>query len=101
MRLYLSGAVSYNPEEAKIRFIEAEERLKDRYTIFNPYTYCEKNGIIGWKECMALVLPEIFKCDGVAVVDACHESLGRDIELHIAEKMCMPIQAIEQWEAIE
>jgi hypothetical protein len=99
MRIYLSGPISYDEGAAGPRFAAAAAQLSQipGVRIFDPYTYCADRGITGWRECMAAVVPELFGCDVVAVIDYETPSKGRDIELMIARSLGMQIRTVTQW----
>jgi len=97
MRLYLSGSINCDPIGAEIRFREGEKFLLPMYEVFNPYTYCEERGIVEWKECMKVLMPHLFDCDGIALLDTHNASVGRDIEVYIARKMLIPVRMLDEW----
>ena len=74
--LYLSGAISNNPNY-KREFEAARKDLIDAgYTVISPLDICD--------DCVAFI-PSGYKSDGMA------------LELYIAERLGMPVRTVENW----
>jgi hypothetical protein len=96
MKLYLSGAITKDTDY-KIKFKKAENHLKKLgYEVINPVELCYN--ITGYVECMKLDIQEMLKCDCVVVIENDIESLGREIEIMVAEAVYIPVMTLKEME---
>ena len=94
--LYLLGAITYNPNH-KQDFERADKDLTEAgYTVISPLHICDDGW--DWVTCMrqrikALVLGS----DAVAFIPSDYISAGKELELHIAQRLDMPVKTVEDW----
>ena len=94
--LYLSGAITYNPNH-KQDFERAYKDLTEAgYDVISPLRICREDW--DWKtyrrQCIkALILGS----DAVAVIPSDYISAGKELELHIAQRLDIPIKTVEDW----
>ncbi|MDO4647741.1 MAG: DUF4406 domain-containing protein [Eubacteriales bacterium] len=85
-RIYISGSISKNPKAAKVRFGEAEEKLKAAgYDVINPQ---KMDLILGenaqYEEYMRASMLLLSMCDGIYMIYGWQESKGARAELEYA-----------------
>ena len=94
--LYLSGAITNNPNY-KRDFEKAYKDLTDAgYTVVSPLAICDDGW--DWDTCMwHCIKALITRCDSVAVIPSDYKSVGTKIEIHIAKCLGMPVKTVEGW----
>ena len=95
-KLYLSGAITNNPNY-KIDFAVAYKKLTVAgYTVISPLAICDDGW--DWNKCMRHCIEVLVtKCDAVAIIRSWYVSFGSELEMHIAEKLGMPVKTVEDW----
>ncbi len=94
-KVYLSGAISNNPNY-KADFMAADKKLLDAgYAAANPVIFCD--GLTDWNDCMRKCMRILSKHTAVAVIDTPHQSRGKDLELEIARALNMEIKTVDEW----
>ncbi len=94
-RLYLSGAITNNPNYKK-DFEEARIALnKAGYSVVSPIIFCE--GLTSWRDCMNKCINILLKQDAVATIETPYQSQGMDIELYLAGQFGMEIKTVDEW----
>ena len=94
--LYLSGAISNNPNY-KREFEAARKDLTDAgYTVISPLDICADGW--NWRRCMRRCIEVLAaKCDCVAFIPSGYKSDGMALETHIAERLGMQVKTVETW----
>jgi len=94
--MYLSGAITHNPNykrefrAAQIALIEAG------YTVISPLDICCDGW--DWHKCMRRCIEVLASsCDCVAFIPSGYKSDGMALEVHIAERLGMPVRTVENW----
>lgn len=94
--MYLSGAITHNPNykrefrAAQIALIEAG------YTVISPLDICDDDW--DWRRCMRRSIEVLVtQCDSVAFIPSSYKSDGMALELHISEHLGMPVRTVENW----
>lgn len=99
MKVYLSGPMTGFPDLNYPKFHKWESVLREKgYDVYNPAVN-PKNET--YANCMKLCLPEVLKCDVVAVMDGWTRSRGSRIEVAIAVSADIPIVRVETMERCE
>jgi len=96
MKLYLSGAVSNNPDYKK-KFAENEAKLKAAgYEAVNP---CNLPGVNNgeWLDKEIVCLCAIKTVDALALIPDGNDSVGRCIEHEVAYKTGKRVMYVEDW----
>ena len=93
--LYLSGAITHNPDY-KQDFERAYKDLTDAgYTVVSPLDICDD---WDWGTCMRRCIEELVtQCDSVAVIPSGYISEGKELEIFIAHSLGMPVKTVENW----
>lgn len=94
--LYLSGAISNNPNY-KQDFQKAYKDLTEAgYTVISPLHICREDW--DWKACMRQCIKAlVLGSDAVAIISSTFYSRGMDLEIHIAKNLDMPVERVEYW----
>ena len=94
--LYLSGAITYNPNH-KQDFEKAYKDLTEAgYTVISPLRICDDSW--DWVTCMRQCIKAlVLGSDAVAVIPSDYISAGKELELHIAQRLDIPIKTVEYW----
>ena len=94
--LYLSGAITNNPNY-KRDFEKAYKDLTEAgYTVVSPIDICDDGW--DWHKCMRWCIEVLASsCDCVAFIPSGYKSDGMELELHIAERLGMPVKTVENW----
>lgn len=94
--LYLSGAITNNPNY-KIDFAVAYKTLTEAgYTVISPLRICDDNW--DWETCMRQCIKAlVLGSDAVAVIPSDYISAGKELELYIAQRLDIPIKTVEDW----
>lgn len=95
MKLYVCGPIT-GIENYKESFKKAQCTLmRAGYDIVNP---CELNSALDpWQACMKKDIPAMLSCDGIALLPGWENSKGAKLELHIAQRVCLPVKAVSEW----
>jgi hypothetical protein len=89
MRLYLAGAMTGMPDLNFPLFHAEAARLRALgFEVVNP-AEINADPDAGWHHCMRKDIPELLKCDGIALLDGWEASKGARLEHHIADQMGM------------
>ena len=94
--LYLSGAISNNPNY-KQDFERAYKDLTEAgYTVISPLHICDDSW--DWVTCMRQCIKAlVLGSDAVAVIPSDYISAGKELELYIAQCLDIPIKTVEDW----
>lgn len=84
-KLYICGAISYNPAKAKKDFQEIEDLYNNVFDIINPFEL-HHNHDKSWASYMRVCIPELLKADRIYVIENKHlyNSIGASLEILIA-----------------
>lgn len=97
-QLYLSGAISNNPDY-KQDFENAYNKLhKAGYSaVLNPVEFCK--GLEDWEDCMrkCIFILSRHKNVSLAKIETPYPSKGCDLELQIAEALGLEIKTVDEW----
>ena len=97
MKVYLSGAITKDANFEK-KFKRAENNLKKiGYEVVNPVDLCPYIDA-SYIECMKIDIQEMLKCDVVCVIETDIESLGREIEVLVAQSVNIPVRSLKEME---
>lgn len=66
------------------------------YEVTDPSSFEDNEGN-SWADCLKRDIPELLKCDGVAVLYGWHNSKGAQLEIHVADALGMPYWAVQWW----
>jgi len=95
--IYLCGPVTGRPlEEARQHFNSVSQKICAGHGgiyIRNPMQFCPP--VIGWHEAMRLCISEMFRSDGIALLQGWQRSKGANLELELAYQVHIPIVFIE------
>lgn len=80
-KVYISGAISNNPDYKK-QFVSKYEELWDKYIVLSPLMI---NAELSWKEHMKIDLAMVSVCDTVYMMKGWEKSRGAKIEHCLAE----------------
>jgi len=94
--LYLSGAITRNPNY-KREFEAARKDLTDvGYTVVSPIDICDDKW--SWSTCMRRCIEVLVtQCDAVAIIPPEYDSAGMELEMQIAERLGMRVKTVEAW----
>ena len=94
--LYLSGAITNNPNYER-DFDKAYEDLTDAgYTVVSPLAICDDGW--SWSTCMRRCIEVLVtQCDAVAIILLGYDSAGMELEMQIAERLGMQVKTAETW----
>lgn len=93
--IYLSGAISGNPDYRKEFGIAEKELVKRGFSVVNPAL---RDGCDTWEEYMRADIADLVaKCDAVAIVNDITNSRGALLEFGIAYELGMEIRPIGEW----
>lgn len=94
--LYLSGAITYNPNH-KQDFERAYKDLTEAgYDVISPLRICREDW--DWKTCRRQCIKALtLGSDAVAVIPSDYLSAGKELELYIAQSLDMPVKTVEDW----
>lgn len=94
--LYLSGAISNNPNY-KQDFQKAYKDLTEAgYTVISPLHICREDW--DWKACMRQCIKAlVLGSDAVAIISSTFYSRGMELEIHIAKNLDIPVERVEYW----
>lgn len=91
-KAFISGAISADPDEAKLRFQEAEDYLRRQgyNEVFNPTK--EIDPVTPWLYAMHICLDELASSDLVYILDSNEYSCGSEIEQLAATRLDIQIE---------
>lgn len=94
--LYLSGAISNNPNY-KREFEAAYKDLTEAgYAVISPIDICDDKW--SWSTCMRRCIEVLVtQCDDMAFIPSWYDSAGMELEMHIAERLGMQVKTAETW----
>lgn len=94
--LYLSGAISNNPNY-KQDFQKAYKDLTEAgYTVISPLHICREDW--DWKAYMRQCIKAlVLGSDAVAIISSTFYSRGMELEIHIAKNLDIPVERVEYW----
>lgn len=93
--IYLSGAISGNPDYRKEFAFAEKELVKRGFAVVNPAL---RDGCDTWEEYMRADIADLVtKCDAVAIVNNILNSRGALLEYEIAFELRMEIRPIGEW----
>jgi hypothetical protein len=96
-RLYIAGPMTGLPEQNFPAFRAAAAQLVEAgYEVTDPSTLGEHDDW-AWADYLKRDLPELLKCDGVAVLDGWSESKGASIEVRVADELGMQVWSVLSW----
>lgn len=88
-RLYLAGPMSGLPELNFPAFHRAAQSLRaSGYEVVNPAEVNPEAGM-KWEDAMRADIPELCRCDGIALLPGWERSRGARLEAHIAHELGM------------
>lgn len=97
MKLYVCGPMTGYPEHNFPAFRAAAQTLAAAgYEVTDPSTLGEHEDW-AWADYLKRDLPEMLKCDGIAVLFGWHKSKGARLEIDVAETLGMPYWAVQWW----
>lgn len=102
MILYVAGPMTGYPEFNYPAFLDAERQLREAgYGTLNPVDSEEFNPTPGqpqaWNWYMRHALRMVLDADGIALLPGWERSRGATLEKHVAEKLAMPVQTLDEW----
>lgn len=92
MKVYISGAITNNPE-AKQQFDDAKQTLLDLkkdYQPISPMDLPHKHDLT-WQSFMREDIKALMDCDGIYLIEGWQRSIGARIEKDLAESLNMKI----------
>lgn len=93
--IYLSGAISGNPDYRKEFGIAEKELVKRGFAVVNP---AHRDGCDTWEEYMRADIADLVtKCDAVAIVNDITNSRGALLEITIARELRLAVAPLETW----
>jgi Domain of unknown function (DUF4406) len=97
MRLYLAGPMTGYPEHNFPAFRAAAKQLTEAgYEVTDPSTLGEHDDW-AWADYLRRDLPELLKCDGVALLPGWARSKGASLEQFVARYLDMRYGAVSYW----
>ena len=97
MRLYVAGPMSGCAEHNFPAFREAARQLQQAgYEVTDPSTLGE-HADWSWADYLKRDLPELLKCDGVALLPGWHASNGAQLERDVATRLDMHAVPATWW----
>lgn len=93
--IYLSGAISGNPDYRKEFAFAEKELVKRGFAVVNPAL---RDGCDTWEEYMRADIADLVtKCDAVAIVNDITNSRGALLEITIARELRLAVAPLETW----
>lgn len=97
MKLYIAGPVSDMPDDNAPAFAAAAKALRAAgYEVVSPLEVCTEKGL-PWATYMKRDIPELLKCDAVALLSGYNDSKGARLETHIAVELGMRFDMVDTW----
>lgn len=97
MRLYIAGPMTGIPDFNYPAFRKATVEL----TALGHQTENPADNDDGtqetWADYMRLAIPQMLRCDGIALLDGWESSKGALLEVHVATAIGMDVRPIESW----
>ena len=97
MKVYLSGAISANPNY-KNDFENARKRLNDAgFAVVSPTIFCDES--MSYDKAIRKCLQVLSTCYAVAVIDTPYQSQSTEsqLELSIAKVLSMQVKTVDEW----
>jgi len=95
MKLYLSGAISANPNY-KNDFENARGRLNDAgFAVVSPTLFCDES--MSYDRAIRKCIQVLSTCYAVAVIETPYQSTGSRLELEIASVLSMQVKTVDEW----
>lgn len=96
-RVYVSGPMTGKPDLNFPAFNQAAAVLaRAGYDVVNPATL-NPDPATPWRDCMRVDIKALVDCDGVATLPGWRDSRGAVLEVHIAERLGLPVMAVDAW----
>lgn len=93
--IYLSGAISGNPDYRKEVAFAEKELIKRGFAVVNP---ARRDGCDTWEEYMRADIADLVtKCDAVAIVNDISKSRGALLECEIAYNLEIDTRPLSEW----
>lgn len=97
IRLYVSGPMTGRPALNFPAFHQAAAQLRTLgYEVINP-AEINPDEHMPWAQCMRADIKALCDCDAVATLPEWENSRGATLEVHIAERLGMPIAPVGVW----
>jgi Domain of unknown function (DUF4406) len=97
MKLYVCGPMSGHKDHNFPAFRAAAKELEAAgYEVVDPSTFDDNVGR-SWADCLKRDLPEMLKCDGVALLLGWVGSRGANLEHRVATELGMPRLYVVEW----
>lgn len=91
MKVYVAGPMTGYPDFNFPAFADASARLRALgYEVVSPAEVCADQNM-AWIDCMRADIRELVLCDAVAVLPGWEKSRGATLEVHIAQKLGLPV----------
>lgn len=95
-RLYIAGPMTGIEDFNFAAFRAAEKILTEAgYLVTNPAD--NGQGDHEWKWYVRMGIQQLLTCDGVAVLPGWSGSMGAQLEVHIAQRLDMPVDTVPEW----
>lgn len=97
MKVYLSGAISANPNY-KNDFENARKRLNDAgFAVVSPAIFCNES--MSYDKAIRKCLQVLSTCYAVAVIETPYQSQSTEsqLELSIAKVLSMQVKTVDEW----
>ena len=95
MKLYLSGAISANPNY-KNDFENARKRLNAvGYAAVSPTIFCDES--MSYDQAIRKCIQVLSTCYAVAVIETPYQSTGSQLGLTIADVLSMQVKTVDEW----
>lgn len=96
-RLYIAGPMSGRPDLNFPAFEAAAEKLRAAgFEVASPAEFIPDQST-PWAECMRRDIPELLRCDAVALLPEWQLSRGALLEAHIADQLGMRRALVSVW----
>ena len=94
--LYLSGAITHNPNYKREFEAARKDLINAGYTVASPIDICDDKW--SWSTCMRHCIDVLVtQCDAVAIIPPEYDSAGMEIEMQIAERLGMRVKTVATW----
>lgn len=97
IRIYVSGPMTGLPDLNVHAFNHAAAQLRALgYEVVNP-AEINPDQHLTWAQCMRADIKALCDCDAVATLPQWERSNGATLEVHIAERLGMPVAPVTVW----